>query len=94
VTTLTKNLMVYEIGRRTRLNNREVRVVLESLMEVWSESLARGWRIELEHLFVIETQLIDRGTSTGTLNGRLTPRYIKRLTLRTSKRLKQRLKCQ
>lgn len=90
--TLTKNRMVQEIGRRTRLKNREVQVMLEALIEVWAEELIAGGKIELENLFVLETQWIDRGDSGGLLNGKPAPRYIRRLTLRTSRRLRYHLK--
>ncbi|MEZ4666561.1 MAG: HU family DNA-binding protein [Anaerolineae bacterium] len=89
--TLTKNRMVREIGRRTRLKNRDIQAMLETLMDVWIESLVAGERIELENLFVLESQWIDRGESDGMLSGKPAPRYIHRLTLRTSKRLKQAL---
>jgi nucleoid DNA-binding protein len=89
--TLTKNKMVREIGRHTRLKNHDVQVMLEAMMEVWAEELIAGGRIELENLFVLETQTIDRGETGGMLNGKPAPRYITRLTLRTSKRLKQAL---
>jgi len=89
--TLAKNQMVREIGRRTRLKNRDVQRMLEALVEVWTEELASGGRIELENLFVLEPQWIDRGASRGLLNGKPAPRHIRRLTLRTSKRLKQAL---
>lgn len=89
--TLTKNRMVREIGRRTRLKNRDIQAMLETLMDVWTESLVAGERIELENLFVLESQWIDRGESDGMLSGKPAPRYINRLTLRTSKRLKQAL---
>lgn len=87
--TLTKNKMVREIGQRTRLKNREVQLMLEALIEIWKESLIDDERIELENLFVLETQVIDRGEVSGQLNGNHAPRYIRRLTLRTSKQLKQ-----
>ncbi|MCA9914332.1 MAG: HU family DNA-binding protein [Anaerolineae bacterium] len=87
--TLTKNKMIREIGRRTRLKNREVQLMLESLIEVWIEELIAGGRIELENLFVLETQTIDRGENAGALNGSDAPRMIQRVTLRVSKRLKQ-----
>jgi nucleoid DNA-binding protein len=86
---LTKNKMVREIGQRTRLKNREVQVMLESLIEVWIEELVAGGRIELENLFVMEVQTIDRGENAGALNGGDVPRIIHRVTLRVSKRLKQ-----
>jgi nucleoid DNA-binding protein len=86
---LTKNRMVREIGRRTRLKNRDVQVMLEALIDVWVEELVSGGRIELENLFVLETQWIDRGEQPGTLASADAPRYIRRVTLRVSKRLKQ-----
>lgn len=71
--TLNKNKMVREIGRRTRLKNRDV-------------------QFELENLFVLEAQTIDRGEQRGVLSSGgdtyLAPRLIRRLTVRASKRLK------
>ena len=87
--TLTKNKMIRAIGQRTRLKNREVQVMLEALVEVWTEELIIGGRIELENLFVLEAQTIDRGENAGALNGSDAPRMIQRVTLRVSKRLKQ-----
>ncbi len=87
--TLTRNKMIREIGRRTRLKNREVQVVLEALIEVWTEALVSDGRIELENLFVLEVQTIDRGENAGALNGGDAPRMIQRVILRVSKRLKQ-----
>jgi nucleoid DNA-binding protein len=89
--TLTKNKMIREIGRRTRLKNREVQVMLEMLIEIWTEELVSGGRIELENLFVLEVQTIDRGENAGALNGSDAPRMIQRVILRVSKRLKQSL---
>jgi nucleoid DNA-binding protein len=81
--------MIGEIGRRTRLKNRDVQLMLEALIEVWTEKLVSGGRIELENLFVLEVQTIDRGENAGALNGSDAPRKIQRVTLRVSKRLKQ-----
>jgi nucleoid DNA-binding protein len=89
--TLTKNRMVQEIGRRTRLKNREIQVMLEALIEVWTEELVSGGRIELENLFVLEAQTIDRGEQRGMLASGEAPRYIQRVTIRVSKQLKSRL---
>jgi nucleoid DNA-binding protein len=89
--TLTKNRMVRAIGQRTRLKNHDVQLMLEALVEVWTESLVAGERVELENFFVLETQWIDRGEFSGRLSGKPAPRYIRRLLLRTSKRLKQAL---
>ncbi|MBN8592000.1 MAG: HU family DNA-binding protein [Anaerolineae bacterium] len=55
--TLTKKMMIREIGRRTRLKNRDVQRMLETLIEVWTEEVVEeGGRIELEGLFVLETR--------------------------------------
>ncbi len=87
--TLTKNVMVREIGRRTRLKNRDVQLMLEALIEIWTEELVSGGRFELENLFVLEVKTIDRGANAGALNGSDAQRMIQRVTLRVSKRLKQ-----
>ncbi len=41
--TLNKKKMVREIGRRTRLKNRDVQLMLETLIDVWTEELGRRW---------------------------------------------------
>lgn len=88
--TLTKKKMIREIGRRTRLKNRDVQMMLEALIDVWTEELVSGGRIELENFFVLETQTIDRGENAGTLKGGDAPRTIRRVTVRISKKLKSR----
>lgn len=90
--TLTKKRMVRAIGRRTRLRNNDVQAMLEALIDIWTESLASGERIELENMFVLETQTVDRGEWVGVLNGKPAPRYLVRIGFRASKRLKQALK--
>ena len=89
---LNKNKMVREIGRRTRPKNRDVQLMLEALIDVWTEELVAGGRIELENFIVLETQTIDRGEQSGTLISGEAPRIIRRVTLRVSKRLKQNLR--
>lgn len=83
--------MIRAIGRRTRLKNRDVQVMLETLIEIWIEELVNGGRIELENFFVLETQAIDRGENAGTLKGRDAPRYVRRVVVRGSKALRDRL---
>lgn len=90
--TLTKKHMVSEVGRRTRLKNRDVQTMLEALIDVWTEELVAGGRIEIENFLVLETQTIDRGENTGTLTGRDAPRYVRRVHLRSSKALRLLLK--
>ncbi|MBK9750779.1 MAG: HU family DNA-binding protein [Chloroflexi bacterium] len=69
---LNKKTMVREIGRRTRLSNRDVERVIETLVEVWREELVSGGRIELENFMVLTVQ----------------QRPKRRVVLRVSKRLK------
>lgn len=90
--TLTKNKMVSEVGRRTRLKNGDVQLMLETLVEVWIEELVNGGRIEIEGLFVIETQVVDRGEQSGHLRSGKAPRYIRRVVLRVSRGLRRRLR--
>src|SRR5690606_32656361 len=86
---LNKNKMVREIGRRTRLKNQDVQLMLETLIDVWTEELVAGGRIELENFLVLETQTIDRGEQHTILNtGELSPQHIRQVTVRGSKRLK------
>lgn len=86
--TLTKNKMIREVGRRTRLKNRDVQAMLETLVEVWTEELVAGGRIELENFLVLEVKVIDRGENTGMLKGSKAPRCVRRVTLRMSKKLR------
>lgn len=86
--TMTRNKMIREIGRRTRLKNRDVQLMLEALIEVSAETLVAGKRIELENFLVLEIQTIDRGEQSGALASGKAPRLIRRVTLRVSKKLK------
>ena len=89
--TLTKKKMVHEIGRRTRLTNREVQDVVESLVDVWTETLVIGDKIEIENFIILEPKQIDRGKQSGKLSSGDAPRIIRRITLRVSKAQKARL---
>lgn len=88
---LTKNKMVSEVGRRTRLRNHDVQRMLEALIDVWTEELASGGRIELENFLVLEVQRIDRGERRGMLASGEPRRVIRRVVVRPSKRLKVRI---
>jgi hypothetical protein len=93
--TLTKNKMVREIGRRTRLTNRDVQAMLGALVEIWTEELVSGGRVEIENFIVLETQTIDRSNASGLLGygdrKHQAPRYIHKVSLRTSKALRSKL---
>jgi nucleoid DNA-binding protein len=88
---LNKNKMVREIGRRTRLKNRDVQLMLETLIDVWTEELVADGRIELENFLVLETQTIDRGENAGMLKNGEAPRFVRRVVVRGSKKLKSHL---
>jgi nucleoid DNA-binding protein len=88
---LTKNKMVAEIGRRTRLRNHDVQRMLEALIEVWTEELASGGRIELQNFLVLEVQRVDRGERRGILSTGEPRRVIHRVVVRPSKQLRDRL---
>jgi nucleoid DNA-binding protein len=83
---LNKKRMVREIGRRTRLSNRDVERVIETLVEVWTEELVSGGRIEIEHFLVIQVQTIERGA-----NRLLPKRRFRQITVRASKALREKL---
>lgn len=88
---LTKNKMVSEIGRRTRMRNHDVQRVIEALINVWTEELASGGRIELENFLVLEVQRIDRGERRGMLSSGVPRRVISRLVVHPSKQLRKQL---
>lgn len=89
---LTKNKMVSEIGRRTRLRNHDVQHMLEALIDVWSEELASGGRVELENFLVLEVQRIDRGERRGMLSTGEPRQIIHRLVVRPSRQMRKRLR--
>ena len=88
---LTKKTMVSEIGRRTRMRNHDVQRMVEALIDVWTEELASGGRIELENFLVLEVQRIDRGERRGLLSTGEPRQIIHRLVVRPSKKLKMRI---
>ena len=83
---LNKKTMVREIGRRTRLSNRDVERVIETLVEVWTEELVSGGRIEIEHFMVLEMQIIERYRDNPFLRTRF-----RQVKLRASKALREKL---
>lgn len=85
--TMTKNSTVQEIGRRTRLKNRDVQLMLETLVEVWTEELVNGGRVEIEHFIVMDVQTIERAA-----NRLLPKRRFRQITVRASKRLREKLR--
>lgn len=75
---LNKKKMVREIGRHTRLKNRDVQLVIETLVKVWTEELVSGGRIELENFIVI--YIVERKTTqTYGVKTRFSKQVIKHL---------------
>lgn len=83
---LNKKTMVREIGRRTRLSNRDVERVIETLVKVWTEELVSGGRIEIEHFMVLEMQIVERYRNNPFLRTRF-----RQVKLRASKALREKL---
>ncbi len=94
--TLDKNKTISAIGRRTRLRNHDVQRMFEALIEIWTDELASGGRIEIQNFLVLEVKQVDRGENAGKLvvGGKLrrAPRYIRQLTARPGRHLRNRLK--
>lgn len=82
--TLTKKEIVRVIGQRTRLKNREVQLVLETLIDVWTEELVKGGRIEIEHFIVIDVQTIERAA-----NRKFPKRHFRQIAVRASNALRE-----
>ena len=92
--TLTKHKMVTEIGRRTRLKNRDVQAVIEALVEVCTEAIVNEERIELENFLVIEVRTIQRDTLAFAENIALEigePQQFKQVVIHASKQLRNSL---
>ncbi len=82
---LNKKKMVREIGRRTRIKNRDVQAVIEALIDVWTEELVSGGRIELEGFLLVEVSPTRKVGDENVENAR-------RLRLRGSTLLMKRIR--
>ena len=60
--------------------------MLETLVEVWTEELVNGGRVEIEHFLVIDVQAIERPA-----NRLLPKRRIRQVSVRVSKALRDML---
>ena len=92
--TLTKKKMVREIGRRTRLTNREVQEVVEALVDVWTEALVDGEKIEIQNFLILEVKHIHRRNALDQESSNSPiqrPPLIKRVVIRTSKSLRAKI---
>jgi len=54
--------------------------MLETLIDVWTQELVAGGRIELENFLVLETQTIDRGENARMLKIGDAPHNVRRVS--------------
>lgn len=52
--TLTKQRLVRAIGQRTRQTNHAVETILQALIQIVSDHLAEGGRVELENFITVD----------------------------------------
>lgn len=95
--TLTRQRLVRAIGQRTRQPNHAVEVMLEALIQLVSDQLAEGGRLELENFITLDIMCRKRlATEQAFWNDRLstdTPFHkVCTLRCRPSKHLRARLK--
>ena len=93
---MNKRDTIAAIGQKTRLRNHDIQQVVETLLEVWTEELAAGGRIEIQNFLVLETNIQQRHGELGTLTsgGRVlkVPTQRTQLRVRVSKYLRARLR--
>src|SRR5204862_22636 len=93
---MNKRDTITAIGQRTRMRNHDVQVVIETLLELWTDELARGGRIEIQNFLVLELQTTRRQGNLGTLisQGREVkiPPLRREVRVRTSKYLRKRIR--
>ncbi len=94
---MNKRSTVVEVGRRTRMRNCDVQRLFETLIEVWSEALARGEKIEIENFLILELHTITRHGRLGALmrgdREIKVPAKRREVRVRLSKYLKAAIRC-
>ncbi len=88
---LNKKKMVREIGRRTRLSNRDVERVIETLVDVWTEELVSGGRIEVENFVVLKTVIRLRPKDHGEMLDAQHSTFNRQIVMKVSNRLRHQL---
>ncbi|MHB8629941.1 MAG: HU family DNA-binding protein [Aggregatilineales bacterium] len=63
--TLTKQQIARRIGQRTRLSNRITSEMLDALIEILSDQLAAGGRIEIANFLTLVVQTRTRLVNSG-----------------------------
>ncbi len=93
--TLNKQILVRLLGQRTRLPNRTTAQVIDCLVDILSEQIAAGGRIEIANFLTFEVQMKAR--LAGSANQDEFPNELAResfpvLKCRPGKRLRQRMR--
>ena len=92
---MNKRDTITAIGQKTRMRNYEVQKVVEALLDVWTEELVDGGRIEIQNFLVLELQTTRRQGNLGTLTSQgqevRIPRVRRQIRVRASKVLKRRI---
>ena len=84
---MNKRDTIQAIGNMTRMRNYDVQRVLEALIEIWSDELASGGRIEIQNFLVLQTQTTRRKGGESLLisqNGRTSRMPATRTWIRAS----------
>ncbi len=93
---MNKRDIIAAIGQKTRMRNHDVQLVVEALLDLWTEELANGGRIEIQNFLVLEVRTTRRQGNLGTLtsSGHVVriPRVRREIKVRASKYLKGRIR--
>lgn len=65
--TLTRQRLAREIGRRTRLTNKQARMALDAMIACMTEQITAGGRIELSNFLTLDVQQRQRLASEHLL---------------------------
>src|SRR5258708_19338413 len=93
---MNKRDIIAAIGQKTRMRNHDVQLVVESLLDLWTEELANGGRVEIQNFLVLEVRTTRPQGNLGTLTSRghvvPIPRGRREVKVRARKYLKQRIR--
>ena len=93
---MNKRDTIAAIGQKTRLRNHDVQQVVETLLELWTDELVNGGRIEIQNFLVLELKTTRRKGNLGTLRSQgqevKIPRIRREIKVRASKYLKGRIR--
>jgi nucleoid DNA-binding protein len=91
--TLTKQQIIRSIGRHTGVRDSEVAVVIESLIQVLTDQLAAGGRVEIQNFLVMEIQTYRRQPPQASVGTSIPPPITYHsLKVRPGKKLRSYLK--